>query len=107
MSKLTDLTIHDALEGLKKKSFTASELVESHIKSAEAARPLNCFITETFDAARLEAKESDKRWQSNSARALDGIPIAMKDLFCTEGVETPIWMNSRWAHQTAHLLLAV
>lgn len=86
--KLTDLTIAGALTGLKKKEFTASELVDAHIKASESARGLNCYITETFDAARTQAKESDARYTAGKAMPLDGIPIAMKDLFCTEGVQT-------------------
>lgn len=88
MTELTHLTIADALKGLKEKKFTASELTEAHIKASEDARHLNCYITETFDAARAAAKESDARYASGNALPLDGIPIAMKDLFCTEGVQT-------------------
>lgn len=88
MAKLTEMTIADALDGLKKKEFTASELTEAHIKAAEGARNLNCFITETFDHARRQAKESDARYAKGAARDLDGVPIAMKDLFCTEGIQT-------------------
>src|SRR5690606_9592936 len=84
----TNLTIADALDGLKKKEFTAVELVDAHIKAAEDARHLNCLITETFDAARAAARESDARYASGKALPLDGVPIAMKDLFCTEGVQT-------------------
>jgi len=88
MTKLTDLTIAGALAGLKKKDFTAIELVDAHIKAAEDARHLNCFITETFDAARAQAKESHDRYTKGTSLPLDGIPVAMKDLFCTEGVQT-------------------
>lgn len=88
MTKLTDLTIADALAGLNKKEFSAQELVGAHIKAAEAARPLNCFITETFDLAIEDAKDSDARRQGNKALPLDGIPIGMKDLFCTKGIQT-------------------
>jgi aspartyl-tRNA(Asn)/glutamyl-tRNA(Gln) amidotransferase subunit A len=88
MTNLTHLTIRAALDGLKKKDFTAVELVDAHIAAAEAARGLNCFITETFDAARAQAKEADVRYAKGAALPLDGIPIAMKDLFCTEGVQT-------------------
>lgn len=88
MSNLTNMTIAGALAGLKKKDFTATELVEAHIKAAEEARHLNCLITETFDAARAAAKESDARYAAGNSLPLDGIPIAMKDLFCTEGVQT-------------------
>ncbi len=85
---LTNLTIRAALDGLTKKEFTATELVEAHIKAGEEARHLNCYITETFDSAREAAKESDARYAAGKALPLDGIPIAMKDLFCTEGVQT-------------------
>jgi aspartyl-tRNA(Asn)/glutamyl-tRNA(Gln) amidotransferase subunit A len=88
MANLTHLTIAAALAGLKKKEFTAAELVEAHIHAAEAARHLNCYITETFDAARAQAKEADARYAKGSALPLDGIPIAMKDMYCTEGVQT-------------------
>ncbi|MBI1214369.1 MAG: Asp-tRNA(Asn)/Glu-tRNA(Gln) amidotransferase subunit GatA [Alphaproteobacteria bacterium] len=88
MTNLTHLTIRAALDGLEKKDFTATELVDAHIAAAEAARGLNCFITETFDAAREQAKAADERYAKGEALPLDGIPVAMKDLFCTEGVQT-------------------
>ncbi len=88
MTQLTNLTIKEALAGLKKKEFTAAELTEAHITAVEGARHLNCFITETFDIARRQAHESDARYARGDGRRLDGIPIAMKDLFCTEGVQT-------------------
>lgn len=88
MTNLTHLTIRAALDGLKKKEFTAAELVDAHIDASEAARHLNCYITETFDAAKEAAKQSDARYAKGDALPLDGIPIAMKDLFCTEGTQT-------------------
>ncbi|MDD9900963.1 MAG: Asp-tRNA(Asn)/Glu-tRNA(Gln) amidotransferase subunit GatA [Alphaproteobacteria bacterium] len=88
MANLTHLTIKAALDGLSKKEFTATELAEAHITAAEAARHLNCFVTETFDHARAQAKESDARYAKGDAKPLDGIPIAMKDLYCTKGIQT-------------------
>jgi len=67
MTKLTHLTIKAALDGLKKKEFTATELVDAHIAASEAARHLNCYITETFDSARAQAKESDARYAAGKA----------------------------------------
>lgn len=93
MTNLTHLTIRAALDGLKKKEFTASELVGAHITASEEARHLNCYITETFDQARTAAKEADARYAKGDALPLDGIPIAMKDLFCTEGVQTTAASN--------------
>jgi aspartyl-tRNA(Asn)/glutamyl-tRNA(Gln) amidotransferase subunit A len=93
MKQLTNLTIKEALSGLKKKEFSAVELTEAHIKATEAARHLNCYILETFDIARKQAQESDARYAKGEARLLDGVPIAMKDLFCTEGVQTTAASN--------------
>lgn len=88
MTKLTDLTIDEALQGLEKKEFTAVELTEAHIVAMEKARGLNAYITETPDIALKQAKESDARRASGQAGLLDGIPVAVKDLFCTDGVQT-------------------
>jgi len=88
MTKLTDLTIKKALEGLKNKDFTAVELTDAHISACEEARDLNCFITETFDFARERAKNSDAKYAKGNNGILEGIPLAMKDLYCTEGIQT-------------------
>ncbi len=88
MTKLTDLTITEALAGLDAKKFSAVELTEAHIVATEKARPLNVFITETPEIARQQAKASDVRRVSGKAGAMDGIPIAMKDLYCTKGTRT-------------------
>ncbi len=89
MSKLTDLTISSARDGLAGGDFTAVELADAHIEAIEGARHLNAFITETPDIARARAKESDtRRAAGNAAGSMDGIPVAYKDLFCTEGVLT-------------------
>jgi aspartyl-tRNA(Asn)/glutamyl-tRNA(Gln) amidotransferase subunit A len=88
MTNLTNLTITSALEGLKNKDFSAVELTQAHVKAVESARDLNCFITETPEIALKQAAESDSRYADGTARALDGIPIGMKDLFCTNGTKT-------------------
>lgn len=88
MSDLTGLTIAEARDGLKNKAFSAKELTEAHIKAMEKARALNAFVTETPDIARAGAAEADKRIAAGSARALEGIPLGIKDLFCTKGVLT-------------------
>lgn len=85
MTDLTHLTINEAIEGLQKKDFSASELTESHIKAAEKNQDLNAYIVETFDLATQKAKESDERIQKGEARLLEGIPVGVKDLFCTKG----------------------
>ncbi|MDD3029957.1 MAG: Asp-tRNA(Asn)/Glu-tRNA(Gln) amidotransferase subunit GatA [Alphaproteobacteria bacterium] len=88
MTKLTDLTIAQALEGLAAKEFSAVELTEAHIAAMDKARSLNAFITETPDLAREQAKASDARRAAGEAKDLDGIPLGMKDLYCTKGVRT-------------------
>jgi aspartyl-tRNA(Asn)/glutamyl-tRNA(Gln) amidotransferase subunit A len=86
---LTDLTIATARDGQKAGDFTAVELVKRYISNIEGSRGLNAFITETPDIALQRAKESDaRRAGGNTVGSMDGIPIAVKDLFCTEGVLT-------------------
>jgi aspartyl-tRNA(Asn)/glutamyl-tRNA(Gln) amidotransferase subunit A len=88
MTGLTDLSIAAARDGLAAKEFSARELTEAHVRAVEAARQLNAFITETPELALDQAKASDARRAKGEAGAMDGIPIAMKDLFCTKGVLT-------------------
>jgi aspartyl-tRNA(Asn)/glutamyl-tRNA(Gln) amidotransferase subunit A len=87
-SQLTRLTLAQARDGLKSKDFTATELVTAHLDAVAAARGLNAFITETPELALARAKESDFRLARGEGGALEGLPIGMKDLFCTEGVRT-------------------
>ena len=88
MGALTHLTMAEALDGLAKKEFTAVELTEAHVKAVETIRPLNAFITETPDQALAMAKASDARRAKGEAGPMEGLPIAVKDLFCTKGVLT-------------------
>ncbi len=89
MTKLTELTISAARDGLTGGDYTAVELAQAHLKAMEGARDLNAFITETPDIALERAKESDaRRTAGNAAGSMDGIPVAIKDLFCTDGVLT-------------------
>ena len=88
MSDLTDLTIAAARDLLAKGEASSKELTAAHIAAVEAARPLNAFITETPEKALQMAEASDKRRKSGEAGLLEGLPIGMKDLFCTEGVLT-------------------
>ncbi|MCP4922502.1 MAG: Asp-tRNA(Asn)/Glu-tRNA(Gln) amidotransferase subunit GatA [bacterium] len=88
MSNLTKITIAQAQTGLKNKDFTAVELLEAHLKRMEETRDLNAFVTETPDLALSAARTADARIQQDQMRPLEGIPIAIKDLFCTRGVKT-------------------
>jgi len=88
MTKLTDLTVAAALDGLAKGSFSAKELTQAHLDAMAAARNLNAYITETPEKALRMAEASDQRRRTGKAGAMEGIPLAIKDLFCTEGVLT-------------------
>jgi aspartyl-tRNA(Asn)/glutamyl-tRNA(Gln) amidotransferase subunit A len=88
MSDFTDLTLSTARDGLKNKDFTAVELTRAHIAAIEDARGLNAFITETPDKALAQAAESDARLARGEGGTLEGLPIAIKDLFCTKDVLT-------------------
>jgi aspartyl-tRNA(Asn)/glutamyl-tRNA(Gln) amidotransferase subunit A len=88
LTDLTTLTIADARAGLASKEFTALELADAHLAAIERARALNAFLTETPERARAMAQAADARIAKGEARPLDGIPIAVKDLFCTAGIRT-------------------
>lgn len=86
--ELTKLTVRQTIDGLKNKKFSASEVTTQYIKNIEQNRHLNAFITETFDLALEQAKESDAKIANNSAGEIEGVPLAIKDLFCTKNVRT-------------------
>ncbi len=88
MSKPTDLTIVEMTEALGKGAISAVELADAHLAAMDAHRGLNAYITETPEKAREMAKASDARRKSGTAGLLEGVPLAIKDLFCTEGVLT-------------------
>ncbi|WP_422366347.1 Asp-tRNA(Asn)/Glu-tRNA(Gln) amidotransferase subunit GatA [Pelagibius sp.] len=88
MSEFTKLTLASARDLLAKGETSAKELTEAHVAAVEAARPLNAFITETPEKALAMAETSDQRRNAGEAGLLEGLPIGMKDLFCTEGVLT-------------------
>ena len=88
MSELTSLTLAAARDGLAKKNFSAVELADAHLLAIEKARVLNAFVLETPERALAMAKASDARIHAGKAGALEGIPLAVKDMFCTEGVRT-------------------
>ncbi|HPU16323.1 MAG TPA: amidase, partial [Polymorphobacter sp.] len=88
MTELTNLTIALMRDGLRAKSFSAAELTDSHIAAVESARALNAFIVETPDHARAGAAAADAALAKGEAKPLTGIPLGIKDLFATQGVQT-------------------
>ena len=88
MSDITKLTVKQTLEALKNKDFTAVELTEAYIQNMEKGRFYNAYITECADKAIEQAKISDKHYQDGTNRFLEGIPLGIKDLFCTKDIRT-------------------
>lgn len=88
MSDLTQLKIAEARDGLKDGKFSSRELTAAHLTAMDSARGLNAFITETLDKAVEGATQSDDRRAKGDVGKLEGIPLAIKDLFCTKGVLT-------------------
>jgi aspartyl-tRNA(Asn)/glutamyl-tRNA(Gln) amidotransferase subunit A len=88
MSELTKLTITEATDKLKKRQISSAELVKAHIDQIEKNKHLNAFITETLDEAKSQAEIADNNYKNGQNRPLEGIPVGLKDLFCTYGVRT-------------------
>ncbi|WP_374385622.1 Asp-tRNA(Asn)/Glu-tRNA(Gln) amidotransferase subunit GatA [Sandaracinobacter sp.] len=93
MAALTDLSLAAMKAGLAAKQFSARELVSAHVTAVEAARPLNAFTVETPDHALAAADAADAAIAAGTAGLLAGIPMGIKDLFCTKGVETTACSN--------------
>ena len=88
MTALTDLTLAEARDALVKRELSAVDLAKAQIAEIEKARTLNAFITETPERALAMAAASDARIARNEAGRLEGIPLGIKDLYCTQGIET-------------------
>ena len=93
MTDLTKLTIAQAREALKNKEFTAIELTQAYIKNMEAKRELNAFVCECSEKALEQAKLSQIKIENGTSGDLEGIPLGVKDLFCTKGIETTACSN--------------
>ena len=84
----TRFSLAEARDALRAKRISSRELTEAHIDAINQADMLNAFITKTPERALEMAAASDARIGSGEARALEGLPLAIKDLFCTRGVRT-------------------
>src|ERR1044072_3195671 len=88
MSNPISMTLAEARDALKAKKMSSTELTTALVRSVEQSRGLNAFVTETPDRAMAMAAASDARLAKGEGGALEGLPLAIKDLFCTKGVKT-------------------
>jgi aspartyl-tRNA(Asn)/glutamyl-tRNA(Gln) amidotransferase subunit A len=88
MTEPTSLSLAQARDLLRAKKLSAAELADAHIAAIERARLLNAYVLETPDKARAMAKASDARLAKGEGGALEGIPLGIKDLFCTADIRT-------------------
>ena len=86
MSDITSLTLTDLVKNIKDKKISSEETTKAFIDRGEKSRDLNTYITEDFTNALEKAKNFDQK--PNFDLKLPGIPIAVKDLFCTNGLKT-------------------
>ena len=86
MTEITDLTLNEIVTNIKKKKISSTEVTKSFVERSEKSKKLNVYITENFSSAIEQAKKFDKN--PNYELKLPGIPIAVKDLFCTDGIKT-------------------
>ncbi len=86
MSNISELSLTKIINGIKKKDFTSEEVTKVFINNSQNSKKLNAYISECFDDALKSAKSFDKKKDYNGL--LSGVPIAVKDLFCTKDVKT-------------------
>lgn len=86
MSEIYKLTLCQIIEKIKSKEISCEEVTKSFVNRADKSKKLNCFIEDTFDQALKKSKDQDNKFESD--KKLFGAPIAVKDLFCTKGVQT-------------------
>lgn len=88
MAALTDLSVRELRDGLKAREFSAVEVAQAFIDRMDATRGLNAYITQTPERALADAARSDALLAKGEGRALEGVPLAVKDNYCTAGVRT-------------------
>ena len=88
MSDLTNLTLAEARDALKAGKLSATELTQAHVTAVESAKALNAYVLETPELALEAAAQSDVRLARGEGGPLEGLPLGIKDLFCTKDVRT-------------------
>ena len=93
MTELSQLKIAEARDALRKGDVTSTELTEACLTAIEGAGALNAFVHNTPDLAREQAQAADERIKAGDAPSMCGIPLGIKDLFCTKGVPSQAASN--------------
>ncbi|MDZ7627298.1 MAG: Asp-tRNA(Asn)/Glu-tRNA(Gln) amidotransferase subunit GatA [Parvularculaceae bacterium] len=88
MTNPTDLTLAELRDALRAKKVSSLEATDAYLANIEKAKDLNAFITVTPEKARGMAKASDAKLAKGEGGPIEGVPLGIKDLFCTEGVLT-------------------
>ena len=86
MSNIIDLKLFELVEKIKKKEISSKEVTKAFIDRSQKSKKLNSYITENFENALQKAKQFDEKPDFN--KKLPGIPLAVKDLFCTKNIRT-------------------
>ncbi len=93
MSALNELTIAAARDMLRKREVTSAELTAACLSAIDGAGALNAFVHKTPEVARERAAAADARIKAGDAPSMCGIPVGIKDLFCTKGVPSQAASN--------------
>ena len=88
MTDIAELTLARLRDALKAKELTSLEATDAYLARIDAAKELNAFITVAADKARAMAKAADEKLARGEGGPLEGVPLGIKDLFCTEGLLT-------------------
>ena len=94
MTELTKLTLAEARDGLRERTFSATELTQAFLAAIESGNALlNAYVLPTPEHALKQAAASDARLAKGEGRPLEGLPLGIKDLYCTKGVRTTACSN--------------
>ena len=93
MTDLTDLTVAGIRDGVRDGAFSARDVAEAFIANVERGRVLNAYVVETPEHALAAADAADAARGSGGLKPLSGVPLGIKDLFATRGVQTTAGSN--------------
>ena len=86
MTDITNLTLTELVKKIKSKEICSTDITSNYIERSKSSKKLNTYIEETFDDALANSKKFDAK--PDFQKKLPGIPIAVKDLYCTKNVKT-------------------